>query len=153
MQKISSEHYIRKFVRDTDHNLYLLHFFAPRHTRQDILALMALHCELRLIPQKVQDPTMMLIRLQWWQDEIDKDDQSTSPILCNLPKLNYKHYFNRVEKSLRGDNIDVDESFYKLMSSVIENKGKQNQFIKKIILHDELNENTKFRAFRLWLGK
>jgi len=153
MQKISSEQYVRNFVRDSDYNLYLLHFFAPRRERAYTLALMALHCELRDIPKKATDPTMMLIRLQWWRDEIDKgDNHADSPILNELPKLDYDGYFNRIDQSMRGQDVDIEELFYALLTSVIKNKKQRDKFTKKLMHHDQLDDTQKFRALRLWLG-
>jgi len=153
MQKISSEQYLRNHVRGEGYNLYLLHFFTPRAHRLAVLSLMALHCELRSIPKKVQDPTMMLIRLQWWRDEIAKDNPADSPILNTLPKLYYNDYFNRFEQSLRGEPVDIDEIFYTLISSVILDKQAKEKFSRKLMHHDALTEkNSKLHALRLWLG-
>jgi len=95
----------------------------------------------------------MLIRLQWWRDEIVKDNHADSPILNLLPKLNYDDYLNRFEQSLRGEQVDIDEAFYALMTSIIKNEKAKNRFSKKLILHDKLQEQeSKFHALRLWLG-
>lgn len=177
MQKISSEQYLRNFVREVDYNLYLLHFFVPRHYRLPILALMGLHCELRTIPKKVQDPMLMLIRLQWWRDEIDKiangEAYADSPILtvmssCDLiagsQKLGkdplvksqsdslFHDYLNRVDESMRGNQADIDEAFYTLMTNAIDNDKARQRFIKKLMHHDELEDKKAFRALRLWSG-
>jgi hypothetical protein len=121
---------------------------------------MTLHTELRSIPQKVQDPMMRLIRLQWWRDEIEKMKNgcpySESPVLEELFQcqsfLGFDNYFNRFDQSLRGQESDIDEIFYTLMTSVIQDEKSKNHFVKKLMHHDQLNEHTSFRALRLWLG-
>lgn len=152
MQKISSEQYLRHYVRGEDYNLYLLHFFVPRESRTAILALMGLHSELTSIPHKATDPTMRLIRLQWWRDEIAKDSHADSPILNSLPKLDYEDFINRFDQSLRGEDVDIDETFYALMTSAITSQKQKDKFTKRLMLHDQLEETAIFRAMRLWLG-
>ncbi len=177
MQINSNEQYLRNYVRNTDYNLYLLHFFAPRPHRLKILALMGLHCELRSIPQKVQDPMMMLIRLQWWRDEIEKminnEMHVDSPILNTLSSSDlfrgssqrkkdspnkswnddlFEDYLNRFDQSMRGEKVDIDEAFYTLMTNIIDNEAAKKRFIKKLMHHDDLEDKKPFRATRLWLG-
>lgn len=57
----------------------------PRAVRRAGLAIMALHCEVMEIPLKTADPTLRLIRLKWWEDEIDKilsgKPHADSPVL------------------------------------------------------------------------
>jgi len=158
MNKISSQDYCKNFVRENNYNLYLLHFFVPRVNRRNILALMALHTELRMIPKKVHDPMMRIIRLKWWEDEIEKIQNkkpySDSPILQELAlnTIEWEEYFIRLDQSLRGEDSDVDEYFYKIMFSTLPNQHSQKKFTKKLVLHDQLSDNTGFRAVRLWLG-
>ena len=160
MQKISSQEYVRNFVREHNYNLYLLHFFAPRTNRRQILALMGLHTELRIIPTKVHDPMMRIIRLKWWEEELEKikynQSYAVSPILNELATIENRHefseYFIRLDKSLRGEDADIDESFYKILYDVIANERAKNRFIKKLMHHDQLKGKNAFRALRLWLG-
>ena len=143
-----------------DYNLYLLHFFAPRQCRQSILSVMASHCELRAIPKKVQDPTLMMIRLQWWRDEIEKmqSDQpfASSPILEGLSKINktlaFEDYLERFETSFRGEDCDIEEALYHIFGQIIDNEKANNRFSKILSHHDTMGETTRFRALRLWLG-
>ena len=152
--------YCRNFVRGNDYNLYLLHFFTPVSCRDHILSLMALHTELHMIPQKVADPMMRIIRLKWWQDEIEKiragDPFADSPILDGLSQCDIlpsmDDYFDRFGQSMRGDTTDIDEVFYKIMASVIDNEKSRNRFVKKLMHHDQLEDKQAFRALRLWFG-
>jgi len=153
--------YCRDFVRESNYNLYLLHFFVPYDCRGAVLALMTLHVELCLIPQKVNDPMMRLIRLKWWKDEIEKlraggvhADSPVLDVLVNLfdtfPPMD--DYFERMEQSIRGENADIDEIFYKNMTWVIADEKSRNRFVKKLMHHDQLENKNAFRALRLWLG-
>lgn len=161
MNKISSQDYCRNFVRDANYNLYLLHFFVPREKRRAILSIMALHCDLRAIPQKVQDPMMRLIRLKWWSDEIEKINNgepfADSPVLQEIdetyPKtIQWDSYFDRFNQSLRGETVDIDESLYEIFGQIINDEKLNNRFSKRLALHDEMDDSVYFRAFRLWLG-
>ena len=157
MNKISSIDYCRNFVRKENYNLYLLHFFVSRKYREKIIPLMALHTELLTIPQKASDPTMRLIRLQWWRDEIKKmqggKTHADSPILDLLSQnLDYEDYLNRFDSSLRGEDIDIEEALYTLFGNILKNEKEKNKLSKKLFIHDNLPEHTKFRALRLWLG-
>jgi phytoene/squalene synthetase len=164
MLKTKPYFYCRDYVRGENYNLYLLHFFAPCENRFDILALMALHTELHAIPQKVIDPMMRVIRLKWWMDEIDKiqagKPYADSPVLEALSKtltahkINFDDYFDRFGQSLRGEQSDIDEAFYGLLTSVIhdEKSKSRSKFIKKLMHHDRLEDTKLFRALRMWLG-
>lgn len=161
MNKISSHVFCRHYVRDNGYGLYLIHFFAPRKKRRALLSIMALHTELRLIPQKVHDPMMRLIRLKWWHDEIGNIKNSRhfsdSPILTEINQniknyIEFDDYLNRFEKSLRGETADIDESLYKIFANIIDDKKQIEIFSNKLMLNDTLDEKTKLRALRLWLG-
>ncbi len=159
MNKITSEEFCKKFVRAENYNLYLLHFFAPRAKRRGIITVMALHTELLQIPQKATDPTMRLIRLQWWRDEIDKISTNTphsdSPILeelKNIKTISFENYLNVFDDFCRGNAVDLDEPLYDLFGAIIKDKKDINKFSKKLFTHDNLPPQAKFRAIRLWLG-
>ena len=160
MNKISTQDYCRNFVRDTDYNLYLLNFFAPRDKRPFVLTIMALHCELRLIPKKVHDPMLMQIRLQWWRDEIDKikngDGYAPSPILDELrgisPLPDMDQYFNNFTELFAGKDADIDSDLYELFAVIIDDKQASEKFSKILMRHDVLQDKKIFRALRLWLN-
>jgi phytoene/squalene synthetase len=159
MNKISSEEFCRNFVRRENYNLYLLQFFAPRTKRHGIIAMMALHTELLQIPQKAADPTMRLIRLQWWRDEIEKmqnkKPHADSPILDELQNVKaifFEKYLNIFDEFCRGEAVDLDEPLYGLFGKIINDEKATNRCSKKLFTHDNLPPETKFRAIRLWLG-
>lgn len=140
----------------------MLHFFVPRLKRAAVLSVMALHTELHFIPQKAPDATMRLIRLQWWRDEIEKiknkQNHADSSILDEISSTiqnfdGFGEYLNRFDKNIRGEAADIEEALYKIFGDIINNEKHIERFSKKLALHDELEENTAFRPFRLWLGK
>jgi hypothetical protein len=145
MNKISSEEFCRNFVRRENYNLYL--------------AMMALHTELLQIPQKATDPTMRLIRLQWWRDEIEKlthnKPHADSPILDEIKHINLnisKDYLDVFDNFCRGNAVDINEPLYDLFGKIIQSEKDINRFSKKLFAHDNLPPETKFRAARLWLS-
>lgn len=66
----SSFEYCRKIVRDSDYDRYLISLFGSRS--EALWALFAFHYEIAKTRFVVSEPTLGLIRLQWWRDEIAK---------------------------------------------------------------------------------
>ena len=165
MNKISSHIYCRQLAHDNYYNLYLVHFFMPRHTRKDALSLIALHCELCTITKKAQDPAMAIIRLKWWYDNVSSIIASTnfsnSPVLeCleytikknELKQTDFEIYFKSFEGFFSGSNADPDENLYLLLDRLITDKIQKNRFSRILQIHDKLPQNAPFRAFQLWLS-
>ena len=159
MNKISSADYVRNFSRDNDYNLYLVHFFMPIDVRYDALALMALHAELKTIPVKARDPSMIVIRLKWWYDNaigiFDGQNHADSPVLDQLQSVIKKHdltkhdfetYFN----AFTDQTADQDAELYVLLDKLINNKKDKKRFSKILQHHDRLAPDVPFRALRLW---
>lgn len=73
--------YIRDLVRTRHYPHYILSFFAPRGRRDAVLTVFALDCELAAIPHLTTEPTMRLIRRQWWRDSLDNTATGQSPII------------------------------------------------------------------------
>ena len=166
MNKISSHDYVRNFTRLNDYNLYLVHFFMPVVSRQNALTLMALHCELKTIPVKARDPSMIIIRLKWWYDNVmmlfnDKDHtdspvlEALAPIIKNklIDKKDFENYFERFEAFFRNQETDVDAFLYYMLDKLIVNKDAKSRFSDMLQYHDSLPPETQFRALRLWLRK
>jgi NADH dehydrogenase [ubiquinone] 1 alpha subcomplex assembly factor 6 len=59
-------------VRRADHDRYLSVLFAPAERRPALLALYAFNLEIARARESVSQPTIGLIRLQWWQDCLDQ---------------------------------------------------------------------------------
>lgn len=54
-----------------DRDRYLLALFAPAERRAAVCALYAFNAEIALIPERVSEPMLGQIRIQWWRDGID----------------------------------------------------------------------------------
>ena len=162
MNKISSQNYCRDVVREHDYNRYLLHFFVPRHVRRATLAMLALNHEWQSITAKSQDPTLRLIRLQWWRDEIEKIYDETpyasGPVLdevyaCNhlIKKELLLDIIHRYQQATQGQQADIEESLYNAITGTIPNDQHIQRFSKVLQKHDTLEPQAPFRALRLWL--
>ncbi|HYD98729.1 MAG TPA: phytoene/squalene synthase family protein [Alphaproteobacteria bacterium] len=57
-------------VRRFDHDRYLTALFAPAARRDSLFALYAFNLEIAKTREVVSEPTLGLIRLQWWRDSI-----------------------------------------------------------------------------------
>lgn len=64
----SSEHIVRLHDRDR----FLAGILMPMPVRPDLWALFAFNHEIAKIRETVSQPTLGLIRLQWWRDALDK---------------------------------------------------------------------------------
>lgn len=58
-------------VRRHDPDRFLATLFAPADRREDLFALYAFNHELAKTREVVSEPTLGLIRLQWWRDSLD----------------------------------------------------------------------------------
>ncbi|WP_425407776.1 squalene/phytoene synthase family protein [Hyphococcus sp.] len=66
----SSAQYCSNLVRARDDDRWLAAGYAPQPLQRILLALYAMHAELRRVPQAVSEPPLGEIRLQWWRDAI-----------------------------------------------------------------------------------
>lgn len=157
--------YCHHYVRETDYNRYLLAFFVPRRLRSDLLAIFAFNAELESIPARAREPMAGLIRLQWWQDEInkiyDENPYATSPVLSamaqaihthNIPHILCESLCSCYADILHGTPRDPDDALYALCGSLAMTSRDKNRFSKRLHLHDTFDDKTRFRALRLWLG-
>jgi len=74
-------------LRAHDPDRYTASLFAPPFSRDALIALYAFDHELARLPKIVREPMAGLIRLQWWQDIIDRiDDNQTThhPVVQGL---------------------------------------------------------------------
>jgi phytoene synthase len=62
---------IQRIARDSDPDRYTSALFAPRASRADLFALYAFNTELARIGEKVSEPDLGEIRLEWWRDALD----------------------------------------------------------------------------------
>jgi phytoene synthase len=60
------------FVRRADPDRFLASLFAPAARREPLWALVALNHELARAREAAREPTLALIRLQWWREAIEE---------------------------------------------------------------------------------
>lgn len=58
-------------VRRQDNDRFLCTLFAPAEKREALFALYAFNLELASIPDKVSEPLLGRMRLQWWREAVD----------------------------------------------------------------------------------
>lgn len=61
---------LAEFVRRHDRDRFLTTLFAPPERRRDLLALYAFNAEVARVRERVREPLMGRMRLQWWRDSI-----------------------------------------------------------------------------------
>jgi len=62
---------VQETVRSTDRDRYLASLFAPDDKRPHILALYAFNADVVGIRDRVSEPAIGMIRLQWWRDTVE----------------------------------------------------------------------------------
>lgn len=62
--------YCRGLVQQNDPDRYLISLFAPPAARSGIWALLAFNQDIARVRDTVRDPTLGLMRLQWWRDAL-----------------------------------------------------------------------------------
>lgn len=70
-----------------DYDRYLCSLFAPQNKQAYLWAILAFHSEIAEIKNKIQEPMMGQIRLQWWRDRLNQypNWQTTPhPVLTEL---------------------------------------------------------------------
>ncbi|WEW61054.1 hypothetical protein PRK78_006543 [Emydomyces testavorans] len=75
----SARKYCVDLLQKYDRPSYTLSTFIPRHTLDFYIALRALNVSLSLIPDSTSNPTIGLMRLQFWRDTITRTLAGTPP--------------------------------------------------------------------------
>lgn len=71
MASETNRQYCLARVRDYDYDRYFAAALADSDTRQGLLALYAFNLEIASVRELVSEPTIGLMRLQWWRDTVD----------------------------------------------------------------------------------
>ncbi len=66
---------IAQVVRAHDRDRYLATLFAPEPARQALMALYAFDADVARVPERVSEPMLGEIRLQWWRDALETLDR------------------------------------------------------------------------------
>ncbi|MBX2806205.1 MAG: squalene/phytoene synthase family protein [Hyphomicrobiales bacterium] len=86
--------HIRDLVRSSDQDRYWSALFAPEPARQSLLALYAFAIELSRIPDRVSEPQLGRIRLQWWRDALAPavtSGEGNHPVLAAMAEVVRRH--------------------------------------------------------------
>lgn len=78
---------VRAAASTGDRDRYVAALFAPNSARDDLFAIAALGAELATIPDKVREPMLGEIRLQWWREQLARpltDGPSGHPIVDRM---------------------------------------------------------------------
>jgi len=106
-EKDNPAHHCLELVKRTDHEHYLTNLLLPENIITDSFAIRALNAEISGVRDNVTDKTLGLVRLQFWQDSIDKlynDQVPRHPVAIQLYRLIKNHrpsqeLFRRMIKS------------------------------------------------------
>jgi phytoene synthase len=81
-------------LREGDPDRYLATLFAPASARNELFALYALNVELARIGERVSEPDLAAIKLQWWRDAIKRTasgEATASPVADAIGALLQAH--------------------------------------------------------------
>ena len=74
-----AEVYCRNLVRQADRDRYLASLFAADETRPHIQAIYAFNIELGTVRDRIREPALGEMRLQWWLDAVEDIYRGTTP--------------------------------------------------------------------------
>ena len=75
---------VYKSLRQHAPRLALALLFQPERQKATLSTLLLLGLEFDRIAVQVSEPMLAMIRLQWWQDQLDTDGESASPLSAHL---------------------------------------------------------------------
>src|SRR5208282_2178696 len=70
---------VAALVRRHDRDRFQTALFAPAARREALFALYAFNCEIARVRERVTQPTLGQIRLQWWREAIETAYRDTMP--------------------------------------------------------------------------
>jgi phytoene synthase len=85
---------ISSILREGDPDRYLAALFAPAPARDELFALYALNIELARIGERVSEPDLAAIKLEWWRDAIKRTasgEATASPVADAIGALLRAH--------------------------------------------------------------
>lgn len=112
MDEREREETVRQIARKGDPDRFLAALFAPREARPDLYALIAFNVELSGIPERVTEPELGAIRLQWWRDALvkaAKGERTGHPVVDALsgPLAQRRLSRERLEAMIDARSFDV----------------------------------------------
>jgi len=121
---IEPHHITPATIRSLDYNRYLCSLFSPAHTQHALHVIISFYHEIASIRDQVSDPTLGMIRLKWWKDELNdcfNDDKAPS----SLSLTSHKHILLAELSTLQQHNILTKESL-PLLHNII--SARENEF-------------------------
>ena len=134
---------ILTLARTYQYDRYLAATLSPRSARADLIVLAAFAGEMRRIPWTVSDPTIGMIRLQWWRDCLTAGAQTTSgnPLADTLNEIVVRR---KLPPGLLIGHIDAQE--LELYADLVEDMDQ-------LRLHFIKRESGLFQLAALILGR
>ncbi|MFM2044322.1 MAG: hypothetical protein RLY86_2898 [Pseudomonadota bacterium] len=102
--------YCAREVRRFDHDRFLTALFAPADRREDLFALYAFNLEVAKTREVVSEPTLGLIRLQWWRETVEKAARGEPPRHEVAEPLAAAIARHRLDRALLDRLIDAREA-------------------------------------------
>lgn len=104
----------RDLVRTADQDRYWSALFAPEPAQQSLLAIYAFAIELARIADRVSEPQLGAIRLQWWRDAIAQameTGQADHPVVAALVEAARSHSlpFGEMEAMIEAHKFDLSD--------------------------------------------
>lgn len=151
--------YLGNLVKNRAYPHYILSFFAPRDKRDAVLGVFALNAELEAVPHLATEPTMRLIRYQWWRDALNdlynnaKSGQSPIADILHKKSVPLPLLINLIDAHAIGEQ-DKNAALHDLCVGILGND--RHRFFKKAAKLEDLRKAGKeyhpLMPFRLWLG-
>lgn len=77
---MASDAHLTELLRETDRERYLTTLYAPADKRAALTALYAFNAEIASIRDKIHEPMVGEVRLQWWRDTINAGSTTGNPL-------------------------------------------------------------------------
>lgn len=101
-----------RMVRAQDRDRFLATLFAPAEMRDDLFALYAFNIEIASVRERVNEPMMGRIRLQWWRDAILEGDGRGHPLAGEVWRAITGRGLDRgaLERMIEARETDLDDA-------------------------------------------
>ncbi len=115
--------YCKDLLRDNAEDIYVSIQFSTKQVRAHLIGLYAFATEIARIPQSVSEPTLGMIRQQWWRDALDEIQSGKTPRAHPVVELCAEFL------SIRAENAVL----IRLMLEMIESVG---EFLEPMVYQD-----------------
>lgn len=111
---MNDKNYIIEQIKRSDYEQYIISLFIDEDIRYDLLVIILLQNELFNVYKSVKEPILGLVRLQWWQEAIEKiynqQDYTNNPLLksLNITIAKYDIPFSYFDKLITAHKLYFD---------------------------------------------